>query len=72
MKAIVVIDQRGIPKGVLLSYALSQEELRAVTAEAEMQKHTLHYIDVLHDGEACPFHVMIDKVFSCTQKKDNP
>ena len=70
MRAVVVVDQMGVPKGVFLTYALSQAELRAVTAEAELQKHTLHYMEVEWEGDPCPFHIMIDKVFACTQRKE--
>ena len=54
---------------MFLTYALSQAELKQIRAEAELQKHTLDYVDIEWEGDPCPFHIMIDKVFKCTQKK---
>lgn len=68
MKAVVIVDQRGIPKGVWLSYALTAKEQEQLRAEAELQKHTFHYMDVGWDADPCPFHIMVEGVFKCTQK----
>lgn len=68
MKACVIVDQRGVTKAVFLTYALSKEELCQMRTEVERYKHTLDYIDVEWEGDACPFHIMIEKVFPCTQK----